>query len=79
MEDVTAAEARADGVRIAYDDTGTGEPALLLMPGWCANRTVFRRLAPLLAKRRRVLALGEPLRPRGYERLSKSVLPVDQL
>jgi pimeloyl-ACP methyl ester carboxylesterase len=57
MEDVTAAEARADGVRIAYDDTGTGEPALLLMPGWCANRTVFRRLAPLLAKRRRVLAL----------------------
>ncbi len=45
------------GVSIAYDDAGSGEPALLLMPGWCAERTVFRSLAPLLARRRRVLAL----------------------
>ncbi|MGE5413566.1 MAG: alpha/beta fold hydrolase [Syntrophomonadaceae bacterium] len=45
------------GVSIAYDDAGAGEPALLLMPGWCAERTVFRALVPLLAWRRRVLSL----------------------
>ncbi|HKD18196.1 MAG TPA: alpha/beta hydrolase [Thermoanaerobaculia bacterium] len=57
MEDVTVAQAQSGGGRVAYDDLGAGEPALLLMPGWCANRTVFRRLAPLLSRRRRVLAL----------------------
>lgn len=49
--------ARSGGVSIAFDDTGAGEPALLLVPGWCADRAVFRGLAPLLARRRRVLAL----------------------
>jgi pimeloyl-ACP methyl ester carboxylesterase len=57
VENVTVAEARSGGARVAYDDLGAGEPPLLLMPGWCANRTVFRRLAPLLSRRRRVLAL----------------------
>jgi pimeloyl-ACP methyl ester carboxylesterase len=57
VEVVSAAEARSNGARIAYDDLGAGEPALLLMPGWCANRTVFRRLAPLLSPQRRVFAL----------------------
>jgi pimeloyl-ACP methyl ester carboxylesterase len=45
------------GFQIAYDDLGKGEPALLLMPGWCAHRTAFRNLAPLCAEHRRVLAL----------------------
>ncbi len=49
--------AESSGVKIAYDDLGQGEPALLLMPGWCANRTVFRNLSPLSAKCRRVLSL----------------------
>src|SRR5262245_59894606 len=31
---------------IAFDDVGAGDTALLLMPGWCGPRTVFR---PLLA------------------------------
>jgi len=57
VEDVTVAEVGPSGARVAYDDLGTGEPALLLMPGWCANRAVFRQLAPLLSRRRRVLAL----------------------
>lgn len=50
-------ETRSPGASIAYDDMGSGQPALLLLPGWCANRTVFRDLAPRLARRRRVLAL----------------------
>ncbi len=43
--------------RIAFDDLGGGEPALLFLPGWCGPRTVFRRLLPALSTRRRVLAL----------------------
>jgi pimeloyl-ACP methyl ester carboxylesterase len=45
------------GLRIGYDDLGTGEPALLLMPGWCDSRTVFRSVAPLLAEQHRVFGL----------------------
>jgi pimeloyl-ACP methyl ester carboxylesterase len=45
------------GVRISYDDLGRGEPALLMMPGWCANRTMFKHLAPQAAASRRTLAL----------------------
>ena len=44
-------------VPIAYTDRGGGEPALLLMPGWCANRTMFDEIVEPLAERRRVLAL----------------------
>jgi pimeloyl-ACP methyl ester carboxylesterase len=45
------------GHRIHYDDRGRGEPALLLLPGWCVNRTVYDRLAPILARWRRVLTV----------------------
>ena len=59
---------RSGGVSIAYDDAGAGDPALLLLPGWCADRTVFRELTPLLAESRRALAVdwrghGESDRP----------------
>ena len=47
----------ASRLRIAFDDVGDGDPALLLLPGWCANRTVFRPLLPLAARHRRALAL----------------------
>lgn len=52
-----------DNVSIAFDDLGpTGsehesDPALLLLPGWCTNRSVFGPLVALLAKHRRTLAL----------------------
>src|SRR5262245_57432957 len=42
---------------IAYDDEGEGGPALLLLSGWCADRTVFADLAPACSTQRRVLAL----------------------
>jgi pimeloyl-ACP methyl ester carboxylesterase len=43
-------------VRIDYSDAGQGEPALLLMPGWCATRKAFGTVPELCAKHRRVLA-----------------------
>jgi pimeloyl-ACP methyl ester carboxylesterase len=42
---------------IAYDDMGRGEPALLLMPGWCGDRTVFDPLLPQASRHRRVLSM----------------------
>jgi pimeloyl-ACP methyl ester carboxylesterase len=44
-----------DRYSIAYDDAGEGEPALLLVPGWCESRNVFGKLAPLLQANRRVM------------------------
>ena len=63
-------ELTCNGVRIVYDYMGVGEPAFLCMPGWCEPRTAFDRLAPLLAKSRRVIVIdwagqGESGRPKG--------------
>jgi pimeloyl-ACP methyl ester carboxylesterase len=50
-------EAKSSGVRIDYTDAGKGEPALLLLPGWCATRAAFGKMAEICATHRRVLAL----------------------
>jgi pimeloyl-ACP methyl ester carboxylesterase len=50
-------EARSHALRISYNDLGSGEPALLLMPGWCVGRQVFNRLPALCAETHRVLSL----------------------
>jgi pimeloyl-ACP methyl ester carboxylesterase len=50
-------EAHPDGLRISYDDSGRGEPALLFMPGWCGSRAVFEQLASRCSTHRRTLAL----------------------
>jgi pimeloyl-ACP methyl ester carboxylesterase len=41
--------------RTGYDDLGAGDPALLLLPGWCGDRFVFDHMATALAAHRRVL------------------------
>jgi pimeloyl-ACP methyl ester carboxylesterase len=42
-------------------DTGAGSgPALLLVPGWCGDRTVFDPLLPGLAEHRRVVSVDLP-------------------
>lgn len=56
-----------DNVAIVYDDhgpatSGSGaerdsEPAFLLLPGWCTDRTLFRPLDKMLAQHRRVISL----------------------
>jgi pimeloyl-ACP methyl ester carboxylesterase len=48
------------------DDLGTGEPALLLLPGWCGDRTVFEPLLTSLGGARRVVAAD--LRGQGARR-----------
>jgi pimeloyl-ACP methyl ester carboxylesterase len=45
---------------IAYDDVGTGEPALLCLPGWCGDRDVFVPLTERLARTRRGVAMDLP-------------------
>ncbi len=44
-------------VRIARDDAGTGEPALLCLPGWRGGRTVFDALIERTGLHRRSLVL----------------------
>jgi pimeloyl-ACP methyl ester carboxylesterase len=46
-----------DGLVLEYDDAGTAETALLCMPGWCIERTLFAPLLARAGKRLRVLAL----------------------
>lgn len=48
---------RSGGVRIAYDDVGQGEPALLCIPGWATSRAVFRSLVPRLSADHRLLIM----------------------
>lgn len=53
-------EALSNGTRIEYDDVGRGEPALLFMPGWCANRSHFGKLVRICSTQRRCLAIDWP-------------------
>lgn len=71
-------------VPIIYDDQGQGEPALLFLPGWCTNRTVFQNLASFCARHRRTLVLdwrghgesGSPTADFGNEDLVEDALNV---
>jgi pimeloyl-ACP methyl ester carboxylesterase len=46
----------ADGVAVAYDDLGSGEPALLLLTGWCSNRDRWAPVVQILSRQRRVVS-----------------------
>jgi len=46
-----------DLARITYDDLGTGGPALLFLPGWCGDRTVFDPLLPRVTRHRRAISM----------------------
>ncbi len=50
-------QVRSNDAIIEYDDEGLGDPAVLLLPGWCGTREAFGHVRDLLAARRRVLAL----------------------
>ena len=41
---------------LGVDDFGQGEPALLLLTGWCSSRERWAQAAPLLAEHRRVVS-----------------------
>ncbi len=42
---------------LGCEDRGAGEPALLLLTGWCSSRGRWAQAAPLLARHRRVVSL----------------------
>jgi pimeloyl-ACP methyl ester carboxylesterase len=44
-------------IRLAHDDHGSGEPAAVLIPGWCGDRTVFDDLVSGLSRHRRAVAV----------------------
>jgi pimeloyl-ACP methyl ester carboxylesterase len=49
-------QVRSDGVWIDYLDEGLGDPALLLLPGWCGTRAAFDPVIGALRSGRRVLS-----------------------
>jgi pimeloyl-ACP methyl ester carboxylesterase len=42
---------------MAYGEAGTGEPAVLFVPGWCGDRTVFDGLTERVGARRHTIAM----------------------
>jgi len=55
-----SAERRArarDGVELAYEERGAGEPLLVFVHGWCGDRGLWRATLDALAPRHHVLAL----------------------
>jgi pimeloyl-ACP methyl ester carboxylesterase len=48
--------ATAHNLGLGVDDLGQGEPALLLLTGWCSSRERWAKAAPLLAANRRVVS-----------------------
>ncbi len=51
---MTAVEPRYSGA-LGIEELGHGEPALLLLTGWCSSRARWKHAAPLLARHRRVV------------------------
>src|SRR5258708_34790357 len=49
--------AAAGGVRLAYEASGTGEPAMLFVHGWCCDRSYFAPQSRHFAAGHRVAAL----------------------
>jgi len=46
-----------DGIRLAYDDRGAGEPVFVFVHGWTCDRSFFAPQAEHFAKRHRVVSL----------------------
>lgn len=75
-------EVRSQGARIRYDDLGRGEPVLLLLPGWCCSRAIFRSLSLATSAHRRVLSVdlrGHGQSEQGDEDFTSSLLVEDAL
>src|SRR2546428_11768419 len=59
-----------DGVKIAYEERGTGSPAFVFVHGWTCTRSFFAPQAEAFAKRHRVVSVdlrghGESDKPQG--------------
>jgi len=49
--------ATRDGVKLAYLDAGSGEPALVFIHGWCCDHTYWRDQTPEFSQRHRVVGV----------------------
>jgi pimeloyl-ACP methyl ester carboxylesterase len=47
----------ADGVSIAYEVRGEGEPALVFIHGWCCDRSYWEEQTPHFAEKYKVVAI----------------------
>jgi len=47
----------ADGVSIAYEVRGEGEPALVFVHGWCCDRSYWDAQLPYFAQKYKVVAI----------------------
>lgn len=59
-----------DGVKLAYDERGSGAPGLVFIHGWAGNRSFFAPQVEHFAKRHRVVSVdlrghGESDKPQG--------------
>jgi pimeloyl-ACP methyl ester carboxylesterase len=48
-----------DGVNLVYEESGSGDPALLFVHGWCCNRSFFRPQVAHFATSHRVVAFDQ--------------------
>ncbi|HEV8574674.1 MAG TPA: alpha/beta hydrolase [Dehalococcoidia bacterium] len=49
--------ATRDGVKLSYLDTGSGEPALLFIHGWCCDQSTWRDQIKAFAPKHRIIAV----------------------
>ncbi len=47
--------ATRDGVRLFYSDTGSGDPPLLFVHGWCCDSTHWRKTIPAFRRKHRIV------------------------
>jgi pimeloyl-ACP methyl ester carboxylesterase len=81
---MAATATTSDGVRIAYDEGGLGEPALVCLHGWCSDGFQFLPIVERLSRTRRTVVLEwrghgqseRPARDYGYSELAQDALAV---
>jgi pimeloyl-ACP methyl ester carboxylesterase len=50
--------ANRDGVKLRYLDTGSGDPTLVFIHGWCCDHTTWRDQVPAFAPKYRIIAVN---------------------
>ncbi|MFC5747464.1 alpha/beta fold hydrolase [Actinomadura rugatobispora] len=67
-----------NGNPISYHETGAGDgPAVVLLPGWNEDHRMYKHVAPILARRHRVLALD--WRGHGEDRAHDGDFTIDEM
>ena len=70
--------------KVAFDSLGDGGPAVLFLPGWCGDRTVFADVLPLVGRHRQSVSLdwrghggsGSPTQDFGLAELVEDAISV---